>query len=87
MQATGTTGTMKTRALIAALIVIILLLLMIVILSSALLLSTGNPPEGEASGVHGVAYPVMSMLEGILAGAADLIDAIAGQIARLSGRL
>jgi len=78
---------MKTRALILALIVIIVLLLAIVLFAAALLHSTGNPPEGEVSRLYEFAYPLVALLERAISVAGEVADAIASQIARLSGNL
>jgi hypothetical protein len=73
------------KMLIGTVIVILLLLVIIVLVAAALLLSTGNPPEGEISGVYGLVYAIESALIGIITGIAEWIDYIAGQIQRLSG--
>ena len=78
---------MKMRMLIGVVIVIILLLIIIVLVSAALLLSTGNPPEGEISGMYGLVYSIEAFLAEMITGAAEWIDYIASQIARLSGNL
>jgi len=72
------------KMLIGTVIVILLLLGIIVLIAAALLLSTGNPPEGEISGVYGLVYAIESALIGIITGVAEWIDYIAGQIQRLS---
>lgn len=73
--------------LIGVVIVIILLLIIILLVSAALLLSTGNPPEGEISGIYGLVYSIEAFLAETIAGAAEWVDYIASQIARLSGNL
>ncbi|MCG7854758.1 MAG: hypothetical protein MIO88_02770 [Methanoregulaceae archaeon] len=73
------------KMLIGIVLVIILLLFVIVLVAAALLLSTGNPPEGDISGVYGLVYAIESALIGILTGVGEWIDYIAGQIQRLSG--
>ncbi|NYT07467.1 MAG: hypothetical protein GKC05_04340 [Methanomicrobiales archaeon] len=79
--------TVSWKMLIGMIIVIIILLIIIILVAAALLLSTGNPPEGEISGVYGLVYAIESALIGIITGAAEWIDYIAGQIQRLSGAL
>jgi hypothetical protein len=73
--------------LIGIVIVILLLLAIIVLVAAALLLSTGNPPEGEISGVYGFVYSLESVLIGAITGIAEWIEYIAEQIQRLSGAL
>ena len=73
------------RMLIGIVIVIILLLVIIVLVAAALLLSTGNPPEGEISGIYGLVYSIESALIGIITAAGEWIEYIAGQIQRLAG--
>ena len=75
------------RMLIGVVIVIILLLIIILLVSAALLLSTGNPPEGEISGVYGLVYSIEAFLGEMITGAAEWVNYIASQIARLSGNL
>jgi ABC-type transport system involved in multi-copper enzyme maturation permease subunit len=75
------------RMLIGIVVVIIILLVIILLVAAALLLSTGNPPEGEISGVYGVVYSLESALTGVITGIAEWIDYIAGQIGRISGAL
>jgi hypothetical protein len=72
---------------IGVLIVILLLLIFILLAGAAFLLSTGNPPEGEISGVYGLVYAIEAFLSEMIAGAAKWVDYIAGQIARFSGNL
>lgn len=78
---------MKLRMLIGVVVVIILLLIIIMLVAAALLLSTGNPPEGEISGIYGLVYSIEGFLAGVIAGAAEWIDYIASQIARLSSNI
>ena len=78
---------MKLRMLIGLVIVMILLLIVILLIGAALLMSTGNPPEGEISGMYGVVYSLEAFLTETITGAAEWIDYIAGQIARLSGSI
>lgn len=73
------------RMLIGSVILIILLLIVIILVAAALLLSTGNPPEGELSGVYGVVYSIESFLVEIVTTAAEWLEYIAGQIQQLSG--
>ncbi|GEM_PF-963540 len=75
------------RMLVGIVFVIILLLVIIVLIAAALLLSTGNPPEGEISGLYGLVYSIESVLTGIITWAAEWIEFIAGQIGRISGAL
>ena len=75
------------RMLIGIVIAIIILLIVIVLVAAALLLSTGNPPEGEISGIYGFVYAIESALIGIINGVAAWIEYIAGQIQRLAGAM
>jgi hypothetical protein len=83
----GSDLAMRMRMLIGVIIVIILLLIIILLAGAALLISTGSPPEGEISGVYGLVYSIEAFLAEIIAGAAEWVEYIVGQIARLSGRL
>ena len=78
---------MRMRMLIGVIIVIILLLIIMLLVGAALLLSTGTPPEGEISGVYGLVYSIEAFLAEMIAGAAEWVEYITGQIARLSGSL
>jgi hypothetical protein len=78
---------MRMRMVIGVIIVIILLLIVILLVGAAFLLSTGNPPEGEISGVYGLVYAIEAFLSETIAGAAQWIDYLARQIARFSGNL
>ena len=59
-------------------------LIVILLAGAALLLSTGSPPEGEISGVYGLVYSIEAFLAEIIAGAAEWVDYVVDQIARLS---
>jgi hypothetical protein len=71
--------------LIGLVILIVLLLAVIILLSAALLISTGNPPEGELSGIYGIVVSLESVLAGIITTVAEWIDYIAGQMQRIAG--
>lgn len=75
------------RMLIGVIILIILLLVIIVLVSASLLMSTGNPPEGELSGIYGIVSSLESGLAGIITTLSEWIDYIAGQIQKLAGIL
>ena len=70
--------------LIISVILVILLLIIIVIITGALFLSTGNPPQGEISGVYGVVYSIESFLVGVITVASEWLAYIAGRIQQLS---
>jgi hypothetical protein len=78
---------MRMRMVIGVVSVILLLLLLLLLVGAALLLSTGNSPEGKISGVYGLVYSIEAFLAEMMSGAADWIEYIAGQIARLSANL
>lgn len=75
------------RMLIGIVILIILLLIVTILVAAALLLSTGNPPEGEISGIYGVVYSIESGLVAIITTGVEWLDYIARQIQQLSGLL
>jgi len=83
-----TDGKMRSisyRMLIGLIILVVLLLVIIILITASLLLSTGNPPEGELSGVYGIVVTLQSVLAGIITTVAEWIDYIAGQIQKLGG--
>jgi hypothetical protein len=71
--------------LIGSVILIIILLIIIILIAAALLLSTGNPPEGEISGVYGVVFSIETFLVEIVTAAGEWLEYIAGQIQQLGG--
>jgi hypothetical protein len=73
--------------LIGVIVLIILLLVIIILVTASLLMSTGNPPEGELSGIYGIVASLQSVLAGIITTVAAWIDYAAGQIQKLAGIL
>jgi hypothetical protein len=78
-------SSMRMRMLLGIILVIILLLTIMLLAGAALLLSTGNPPQGEISAVYGLVYLIEGFLAEMISGAAEWIEYIGSQIARLSG--
>ena len=73
------------RMLIGVVILIVLLLVIIILVTASLLMSTGNPPEGELSGIYGIVSSLEAVLAGIITTLAAWIDYIASQIQKLAG--
>lgn len=81
-----TDGKMRSyRMLIGVIILIVLLLVIIILLTASLLMSTGNPPEGELSGIYGIVASLEAVLAGVITTVAEWIDYFASQIQKLAG--
>jgi hypothetical protein len=81
-----TDGKMRSyRMLIGVIVLIILLLVIIILLTASLLMSTGNPPEGELSGIYGIVASLEAVLAGVITTVAEWIDYFASQIQKLAG--
>lgn len=73
------------RVSIGLIVLVVLLLVIIILLTASLLLWTGNPPEGELSGIYGIVVALESILTDIFTAIAAWINYIAGQLQRIAG--